>query len=369
MFANIIANIAVIMIPIYLYYRINSGVSDKEFFTRKEFFLFILVETILGIALLELSIFFMGAYLDFRPLLFSISMIYLGWKITIPSMLLVEIVYLYFTMDKNPLIGVLGCLFLALSMCAIKKIAEKKFQSYGQLIALVTFNLIITAISSYFFLQNLDQTFLFYLIISIFGYAMITALYFMMDDLRILRERTDYDYLTHLLNVRKFKERLNKLENNRQTDMSVAVLDIDWFKSYNDRYGHDAGDKILWGIAQVFSAYSTNNTTIYRIGGEEFAIIITGLSLKEAELAVADIMDNVVNRPIPINRHHTISVTLSVGLAYAREDESFHKVWKRADSAMYKAKNNGRDQLYVSDRNNDKYVNPDDIMSTQEINS
>ena len=169
-----------------------------------------------------------------------------------------------------------------------------------------------------------------------------------MADLRILRERSDFDYLTRLLNVRKFKERLTTLDKVSHAHVSIAVLDLDLFKQFNDTYGHDAGDNILWGVAQVFAAYSSKNATVYRIGGEEFAVIMVGMSKKEAEFFIVDIMDNVVNRPIPLNREESVSVTLSVGLAFSREGETLHKLWKLADRAMYHSKENGRNQLTVA---------------------
>ena len=176
---------------------------------------------------------------------------------------------------------------------------------------------------------------------------MIAVLYFVIKDFRYLHERIDYDYLTRLLNVRRFKERLLALEDKRNLPLTIAVMDIDWFKSFNDSYGHDAGDKILGGVSQVFAAYSTEEVTPYRIGGEEFAIITKKLTLEEAELIIADIMDNVVNRPIPIGRDHSVSVTLSVGLVFVQDDETMSEAWVRADQAMYTAKQNGRDQLFV----------------------
>lgn len=351
MLAISIANIAVLATPFYLYYRIINRSSKEANFSNKQQISFILIETLLGIVLLEISFLIKGVEIDFRYILYSVSMKYLGWKVTLPTMLLLSVYGFLFQGVEQPLNHLFMILLICFIMYHLVKIMEKKkVKEFTQLLILTTYNALIASISIYHTVAEIEDVFLFYLMLLVPTYITVSAVYLIMRDLRLTRERTDYDYLTRLLNARKFRERLTELEKNRSnTTISLAVLDIDWFKSYNDEYGHDAGDKILWGIAQVFNAYSTCKTSIYRIGGEEFGIIITHKSFQEAELVMADIMDNVVNRPIPINPEITVSITVSVGLVHVRPEESLNRAWKRADENMYYAKNNGRNQLYVGD--------------------
>lgn len=348
MFATIIANMAVIFMPIYFYFRSNYAISDKKRFTFRELAIFVFVETLVGAALVHLSGSLMGVPIDARAMFFSISMTYFGWKITLPSMLIVETYHLYMTGHAPVLVGLASTFAFAWSMYLVKIIAAKRLEAYGQLIILILYNVVLKSLMAFFILRDLPRTLLFFCILGSVSYIIMNGLYLQMNDLRILRERSDYDYLTRLLNVRKFKERLEVLERNRQTNVSIALIDLDLFKQFNDRYGHAIGDKILWGVAQVFAAYSGHNAMVYRVGGEEFAIVMTDMCPKEAELFVVDIMANVVNHPIPLNREETVSVTMSVGLAIAEESESLHRLWKRADRAMYRSKEDGRNRLTVS---------------------
>ena len=347
MFATMIANVTIIFIPIYLYFRSNYAIADIKQLSFQKWLLFVCVESLVGIALVYLSWDFVGIPVDSRILFFSISMTYFGWKITIPSMLLAEVVHIFHTGHATMLVGLVTTLLFAWSLYFVAKLAAKRFEAYGQLLSLVLYNAVLKTVLVYRTTQDVQRTFLFFLVIVTLSLLITTGMFMQMADLRILRERSDFDYLTRLLNVRKFKERLTTLDKVSHAHVSIAVLDLDLFKQFNDTYGHDAGDNILWGVAQVFAAYSSKNATVYRIGGEEFAVIMVGMSKKEAEFFIVDIMDNVVNRPIPLNRDESVSVTLSVGLSFSREGESLHRLWKRADRAMYDSKENGRNQLTV----------------------
>lgn len=348
MFATMIANVGVIFIPIYIYFRSNYAIADDKHLSFRKWLTFVCIESLVAIVLIHLSGEFMGIAFDSRVIFFSISMTYFGWRITLPSMLLAEGYHIFLTNHNTLIESLIFVLALGWSMYLIKLITAKRFEAYGQLLILVIYNILLKTFFVYQTIKDLKATLLFGLVLMVLSMIIMNSMYFQMNDLRILRERSDYDYLTRLLNVRKFKERLVALERNRHTNIGIAVLDLDLFKQFNDTYGHAAGDKILWGVAQVFSAYSSTNATIYRIGGEEFAVVMVGMTRKEAELFIVDIMDNIVNRPIPLNRDETVSVTMSVGLVFAQESETLNRLWKRADRAMYLSKENGRNQLTVS---------------------
>lgn len=348
MFATMIANVGILFIPIYIYFRSNYAIADNKRLSFRKWLTFVCIESIVAIVLMHVSGEYMGIGIDSRVIFFGISMTYFGWRITIPSMLIAEGYHIFLTNHSTLTEGLILTFIFGWSMYVIKLLAAKRFEAYGQLLTLVFCNVLLKTFLVYKTLNDIKSTLLFFLVISVLAMVIMNSMYFLMNDLRILRERSDYDYLTRLLNVRNFKERLATLERNRQTNIGIAVLDLDLFKVFNDTYGHAAGDKILWGVAQVFSAYSSNNATIYRVGGEEFAVVMVGMTRKEAELFIVDIMDNIVNRPIPLNRDESVFVTMSVGLGFAQKGETLNRLWKRADRAMYLSKENGRNQLTVS---------------------
>lgn len=350
MLANMIASISIIIYPIYVYLRKNRIKASSRELTKDQIIKYSFVTVIVGFLLSLFSFKYMGLSFSLLPLFFSISTKYFGWKVTMPSMLISGI----FFGITFPVLQIwpvaLIYLFYIQTLYPLQLYLEKKWDEYSQLFVLVAYNNLMLSILCYFIIQDLTLLLIFYFISSLFNYIMLTALYFIVKDFKHLHEMIDYDYLTRLLNVRRFKERLARLESFRNLPLTITVLDIDWFKSYNDEYGHDAGDKILWGVSQVFAAYSADEVTAYRIGGEEFGIITKNLNLEEAELIIADIMDNVVNRPIPLGRDKSVSVTLSVGLIFVHDNETMEQAWQRADQAMYTAKRNGRNQLFVDRR-------------------
>lgn len=347
MLANMIASIAVVIFPIYMYLLRNKIGADTRLLTKKQIHRYIIYVVIVGGLLSHFSIEYVVLRISLLPLLFSIVIKYFGWKVTMPSLLVLGVclVVVEPVLRLWPIIFIY--LVLTLTLYPLQVFLEKEWDEFSQLFAIATYVMVMLTFLFYFITSDTYTLMMFYFISSLFNYIMIAVLYFVIKDFRYLHERIDYDYLTRLLNVRRFKERLLALEDKRNLPLTIAVMDIDWFKSFNDSYGHDAGDKILGGVSQVFAAYSTEEVTPYRIGGEEFAIITKKLTLEEAELIIADIMDNVVNRPIPIGRDHSVSVTLSVGLVFVQDDETMSEAWVRADQAMYTAKQNGRDQLFV----------------------
>lgn len=346
MFATLMANVAVILIPIYIYFRSNLSHADKNNLSLREWLIFVGAETLVGMTLFYLAVDVMGLSFDARTLYYSISLAFLGWQVTFPSMILEDALHLFISGHTVTLTAVFLNLLYVFLLYFLKKLIGKRLKPYPQIIIFVLFHLIIDALPIIFGdVRDFSGAMAHFGIEAIVDVVVVTCVYLIIEDFQTLREMSDYDHLTRLLNTRKFKERLVALDKSKQSAVSIAYMDFDLFKQFNDTYGHAAGDTILWGIAQVFSAYSSNNATIYRIGGDEFAVIMTGMSRKEAELFIADIMDNVVNRPIPINREVSVWVTISVGLAYAEEGDTMAKLCRRADNELYRSKANGRNQF------------------------
>jgi diguanylate cyclase (GGDEF)-like protein len=134
-------------------------------------------------------------------------------------------------------------------------------------------------------------------------------------------------------------------------DLSLAMIDIDDFKEYNDTYGHPAGDEVLKKVAAVFrnevrtsdlKKASRETDTLARYGGEEFCIILPSTDLEGAEAVGQRIVESVES----VDEFER-TVTISMGIAEFRNGESKRELIERADKALYRAKNNGKNQVLV----------------------
>jgi diguanylate cyclase len=152
------------------------------------------------------------------------------------------------------------------------------------------------------------------------------------------------DPLTRLANRKSFDERFaQEVERRSRTDLPVAMLlwDLDNFKVINDTYGHRAGDRVLQRVATCFMAGLSAEDFVARIGGEEFVVLLTGLTAERA-LAIADQLRASVEALRFHVRGTPVKVTVSCGLTELRATDPVGAAFDRADAALYRAKRNGK---------------------------
>lgn len=160
------------------------------------------------------------------------------------------------------------------------------------------------------------------------------------------------DALTGIPNRRHFDHDLSEMERSVPRDrIALAMIDVDRFKAFNDRYGHPAGDEVLRAVgAELALCATAAGASAYRIGGEEFAILLDGLD----ERGAADLARACRRRIEALALPHALNaggvVTVSIGLMHAgRHPSATQAEWlKRADAALYEAKHGGRNQVRVS---------------------
>lgn len=166
------------------------------------------------------------------------------------------------------------------------------------------------------------------------------------------RRDAEIDYLTGLLNRRAFEaafEREVELAVEHGEPIYVALCDIDHFKRINDEHGHEAGDRILRNVAQTLSSLLPDTCQLARHGGEEFAVLIRGMTLKQARRLLDDARQTIAERRL-INRATDVPfgrVTFSAGMADVRACKQPRDALRMADLALYEAKASGRNRLVV----------------------
>ncbi len=156
-----------------------------------------------------------------------------------------------------------------------------------------------------------------------------------------LLEFVNKDALTNLCNRRALYE---IFANNKEYPLGLMALDLDFFKKINDTYGHDAGDHVLKMVANTLLEQEKNKIHAFRIGGEEFAILLPNFDLQQT-LAVANhLLTEFRNNPIHYN-NKTIPITASIGVTIGEQTCKLDTLMKQADDHLYKAKNTGRNKI------------------------
>lgn len=158
------------------------------------------------------------------------------------------------------------------------------------------------------------------------------------------------DDLTGLLNRRAFfiqgEKEISRVQRQR-TPLSLLMLDVDVFKSVNDRYGHAAGDQVLKHVSQKIVENVREMDTVARMGGEEFSVLLPNMGAEDA-VKVAERVRQAIERESCRLEDQIIDVTVSVGVAsYSQELASLEDILRQADDSMYQAKNQGRNQVVM----------------------
>ncbi|HAT55769.1 MAG TPA: hypothetical protein DCW31_11145 [Lactobacillus sp.] len=158
------------------------------------------------------------------------------------------------------------------------------------------------------------------------------------------------DELTGLGNYAAFTTTFNHDYKQAQNDGGALILvamDIDRFKRINDTYGHLGGNRVLTTVGNMLREYagSDKDIDVYRVGGEEFEMILTGMTLPTAKVLAREIQVNAENKSVSYQRHE-IQFTMSFGVAQLREvDDTPDHLYERADRMLYQSKGRGRNEI------------------------
>jgi diguanylate cyclase len=160
------------------------------------------------------------------------------------------------------------------------------------------------------------------------------------------------DPLTQLLN-RRFLPSLLMREialQKKHVDRGfcLVMIDIDHFKAVNDQHGHLAGDTVLRHVAEVITATVRTSDFSFRYGGEEFLLVLVDCSLSGAEEMAQHIRQKIEGIRIPLSTGEQLHVTASLGVAAFADDLDYEVLLERADRAMYRAKQKGRNRIEIT---------------------
>lgn len=168
-----------------------------------------------------------------------------------------------------------------------------------------------------------------------------------------LQEFATIDFLTQMPNRRHFmgrmEQELARIQRANSKPCAVLMCDLDYFKVINDTYGHAVGDMVLKHFASILHNALRKSDAAGRVGGEEFAVILSGANLDDAQMFAQRIQKQLQDNPVQTN-HHQIPVTVSIGITMMNSDDlDVDAPLSRSDMALYRAKENGRNQYAIAE--------------------
>lgn len=173
------------------------------------------------------------------------------------------------------------------------------------------------------------------------------------EALQLSLEKSDhlvyYDELTALFNRAAFNKQLGQLIRNPKIsqNLSLIMIDIDHFKTFNDEFGHLVGDRVLHQFGDLLQKNCQEHAIAARYGGEEFAVILSNTSASDAKVFAEQVREAVSHMKLKIRNTDTIihDITASFGVAQHQSGETMDDLIERADRALYRAKAEGRNNV------------------------
>jgi len=167
-----------------------------------------------------------------------------------------------------------------------------------------------------------------------------------LENILKLEEIANLDFLTKVSNRKHFFEKATqylKIAHEKKQKCAIAMIDIDNFKSINDTYGHDTGDKVIISLAKLLSDNTKGHDIVARFGGEEFVLYIKDVTSKDSQTLLEDICKKIANHTVD----NSINFTVSIGLVTNIQSNLSHMI-TTADELLYHAKRDGKNRV-VSD--------------------
>ena len=161
---------------------------------------------------------------------------------------------------------------------------------------------------------------------------------------RIIRREAERDALTELLNRRCFERTLGAYKQADEP-FALVLVDIDTFKTINDTMGHSVGDAVIKRVASALSSAFRGGDHICRIGGDEFAVIVSDITKTDADVICRKMA--AINERLSVPEDGVPTVSLSSGVAFANNKKAAERIFENADEALYRVKKNGRNGCAV----------------------
>ncbi|MDF2634593.1 MAG: diguanylate cyclase [Pelosinus sp.] len=265
------------------------------------------------------------------------SLGYLYWHT--PDFMAMVLFYFYAAqigLQYSPKYSLLGAMFVAstyfsISMSQVELIEKNGLSIYMHSLLIINMNVLVQHLSQ-LERRALSQS------------EKINQLLSQMEcSYKMVSSLAEKDELTTLYNYRYFRQKLNEMRPN---NIAILLLDVDYFKVFNDSYGHLCGDAVLRDMATVLKNSLREKDMVFRYGGEEFAVILPCSNEQEVQTAALRISNNIEEYSFRYGNETSLHVTVSIGYAIGNEKiKNTEELFKIADVALYNAKDKGRNLI------------------------
>lgn len=351
---DLVINVSLVISLIFIFMQFRWKNDESRLPTWSKVLLDGLSGGLMGVALMRFSIEFSGETIaDFRYLPIILMVLFVGRRQALISTILIAAGRFVYSVDTMAYIALAAIAVLYIGLVSIDE-----FMKHYTRLAVKSSVMILFATSLYtaVFLYRVQWLTLYYPLYAVYWIVSLSGGLFAVFFMNYIRA-TEYllrkyeieatvDYLTGLKNVRTFNRTFSQLKKEAQHDgkeISLVMIDIDRFKSINDRYGHAAGDFILMELAGLLQSAFGKEAHVFRKGGEEFAILLADKTLEETRVLTEACRAKVEQHAFGINDQTEIYTSISAGIgqypfAVAELDQLIHF----ADGKLYRAKQKGR---------------------------
>ncbi|WP_158217584.1 GGDEF domain-containing protein [Lottiidibacillus patelloidae] len=346
----ILANIALLFMMHVLLSAVHSKL--KPFNTKFTYLLQVTIVSLTSIAMLYFPIAFGDFRFDFRALPLMLLAFILGWKHTIPALILVSLVRFSFGGEGaipgviyGTMIPTIVAMLLSKNAFAMKNVFRYLTGSVAVILSSDLFIIIVVPNGWEVFKDIFPLRFLFFVSSAYMIYLMVMENRKRLELQNRLKFFANHDPLTGLYNNRRFFEKVKEVFIKKDGPYYIAMVDIDYFKKINDTYGHVSGDKILSAFANLLLSNSGKNLVVGRYGGEEFIIHISGMSPVGVLNKLEAIRNDIERTTFYTHENEPMTLTASIGFTNYVNVQNMELTIDIADQELYKAKRNGRNQI------------------------
>ena len=292
--------------------------------------------------------------MDFRIIALIISALFCGpVSAFITVLFIISFRFGYFGISAASITATINLIiiFSISSILSLFKLDFKKKFIY-MAIANILFSIIWTFVlvkDAALIIKILSNYILSSIVVSIIIYLVLVYIHKTNEMVLKFKKEAEKDFLTGLFNVREFDKLLNTYSETaykKNEDLSLLMIDIDFFKKVNDSYGHKSGDMVLQQLSDILTDSSRTFDIVSRKGGEEFTVILLNCNHEQAMEIAERIRGNVENHLFIIKNNKYIKITVSIGISsYPSLTKNLNDLIHEADEALYCAKRNGRNQV------------------------